>query len=604
MQVGKYRAGQVRRHQFAGGGFTGIVPAMMAWFLRNTSKKMFGFLKNLWGNHETGVPPAPPPVARPVASTAPKANQTFAPKSISSYTNGHGQTIQLFLQPILDNLPTELRRKALHADLGGACVALPVEKILSQLSRGVVKITFGELRAAAPGVFLSQADRDQAEVILPLAGILSQLNPALLARRSVQNQVQVPEEVSSPFGENGDGLIFSIGPNKNQPASPPPLAPAPRPRAVTPFVPKQPPVVPNRSNLVSVTPRTPPAARPPIAPPVLPDAPVLRMAPPPAVISAPTPPPRVPTPAPVISTIAPVAAEPVSGAVLTVSLLSLAAGWPEAVRADIVRLNLMTAKVDLPVAVLEPALKRGKVPVKWGTLRSWIKSAPLLNMSAYDEVVVELPLAVIAPLFFGRQRASAGARVKVAVDESIPDLFFGFPQPESLSAGASHAVTKPSDIAVIRKDDVETVPVVIKTPDTNFYTQAETPVTRAALPGTDFIKRSPMPKEIITRAASLNDVAGAFIALPDGLMVAGQIPPALNGDTLAAFVPQIFSKVSQATNELRMGELNNVAFTVGNVPWKIYRVNAVFFAAFGRAGQPLPTAQLAELAAELDRKNR
>jgi hypothetical protein len=44
-----------------------------------------------------------------------------------------------------------------------------------------------------------------------------------------------------------------------------------------------------------------------------------------------------------------------------------------------------------------------------------------------------------------------------------------------------------------------------------------------------------------------------------------------------------------------MGELNNVSFTVGNVPWKIFRVNAIFFAAFGMAGQPMPTAQLAEL---------
>ena len=51
-----------------------------------------------------------------------------------------------------------------------------------------------------------------------------------------------------------------------------------------------------------------------------------------------------------------------------------------------------------------------------------------------------------------------------------------------------------------------------------------------------------------------------------------------------------------------MGELNNLHFTVGNVPWKIFRVNAIFFAAFGRAGQPLPTAQLAALAGELDRK--
>ena len=52
-----------------------------------------------------------------------------------------------------------------------------------------------------------------------------------------------------------------------------------------------------------------------------------------------------------------------------------------------------------------------------------------------------------------------------------------------------------------------------------------------------------------------------------------------------------------------MGELNNLNFTVGNVPWKIFRVNAIFFAAFGRAGEPLPTAQLAALAAELDRNS-
>jgi predicted regulator of Ras-like GTPase activity (Roadblock/LC7/MglB family) len=85
-------------------------------------------------------------------------------------------------------------------------------------------------------------------------------------------------------------------------------------------------------------------------------------------------------------------------------------------------------------------------------------------------------------------------------------------------------------------------------------------------------------------------------------MVASRIPAELNGDTLAAFLPQIFSKVSQCTKELRMGDLNNLNFTVGNVPWKIFRVNAIFFAAFGRVAEALPTAQLAALAAELDRK--
>jgi predicted regulator of Ras-like GTPase activity (Roadblock/LC7/MglB family) len=112
------------------------------------------------------------------------------------------------------------------------------------------------------------------------------------------------------------------------------------------------------------------------------------------------------------------------------------------------------------------------------------------------------------------------------------------------------------------------------------------------------------PNEVVSRAAGMDGVAGALIALPDGLMVASQLPSDVNGETLAAFLPQIFGKVSQCTKELRMGDLNNLNFTVGNVPWKIFRVNAIFFAAFGRSGEPLPTGQLAALAAELDHKPR
>src|SRR5213078_3833301 len=121
-------------------------------------------------------------------------------------------------------------------------------------------------------------------------------------------------------------------------------------------------------------------------------------------------------------------------------------------------------------------------------------------------------------------------------------------------------------------------------------------------PGTEFLTRYATPNEVVSRAAALDGVAGALVALPDGLMVASKVSAELNGDTLAAFLPQIFGKVSQCTKELRMGDLNNLNFTVGNVPWKIFRVNAIFFAAFGQPGVPLPTAHLAALAAELDHK--
>ena len=51
-----------------------------------------------------------------------------------------------------------------------------------------------------------------------------------------------------------------------------------------------------------------------------------------------------------------------------------------------------------------------------------------------------------------------------------------------------------------------------------------------------------------------------------------------------------------------MGELKDLTFTVGSTNWKIFKVGSIFFAAFSHANQPLPVAQLATLAAELDRK--
>jgi len=51
-----------------------------------------------------------------------------------------------------------------------------------------------------------------------------------------------------------------------------------------------------------------------------------------------------------------------------------------------------------------------------------------------------------------------------------------------------------------------------------------------------------------------------------------------------------------------MDRQRQISFTVGSVPWKIFRVNAVYFAAFGRKNEPLPGAPLAALAVELDHK--
>ena len=117
--------------------------------------------------------------------------------------------------------------------------------------------------------------------------------------------------------------------------------------------------------------------------------------------------------------------------------------------------------------------------------------------------------------------------------------------------------------------------------------------------------RRATPAEIAKRAKALPGVAGVIIALPDGLSVASLAPEGVDADMLAAFVPQILDRASQSVTELRMGELRSLSFTVGNVPWMIFRGSMIYFAAFGREGEALPpSAQLEALATELDRKKQ
>ncbi len=273
-----------------------------------------------------------------------------------------------------------------------------------------------------------------------------------------------------------------------------------------------------------------------------------------------------------------------------VVLTAVAESWPDEVRKEIVEANLVDAKLALPLHLVEQALKQGRITFSWKTLRGWVKPAVPATASAQDNLVLELPLKVVAPLFLARQQEHAKGQHKITVDEDIPNLFFGFPQPESAAAPPT---ARPSDTNFYVWDD-----------GSEMLRTDETEAKRGPGVATKFVAKYATPNEVVSRAAGLDGVVGSLIALPDGLMVANRLPPEMNADTLAAFLPQIFGKVSACTKELRMGDLNPLNFTVGNTPGKIFRVNAIFFAAFGRAGEPLPTAKLAALAAELDHKPR
>jgi predicted regulator of Ras-like GTPase activity (Roadblock/LC7/MglB family) len=278
---------------------------------------------------------------------------------------------------------------------------------------------------------------------------------------------------------------------------------------------------------------------------------------------------------------------------LQLALNAVADGWPDGLKQEIIQLNLVQARLSIPYGIVEGGLKRGRLSFTWKQIKAWLTPPAAPGASVHDLAEVEFPLRVVAPLFIAQQKDKGRETTKVAVDKDIPNLFSGLPQPDTAGVAVDHSVSRPLDTNYYIWDDRDDMVAAEARADA---------ASRAATAGTEFVTRYATPNEVVSRAASLDGVVGAVIALPDGLMVANQLPPGLNGDTLAAFLPHLFSKVTQCTQELRMGELNNLNFTVGNVPWKIFRVNALYFAAFGAKGEPLPTAKLAALAGELDHK--
>jgi predicted regulator of Ras-like GTPase activity (Roadblock/LC7/MglB family) len=562
---------------------------------------------------------APVPVGTRGASAQSSQSQSTPVPAPTPARAANPDELELPLQPILASLPMDLRAKIVQSPLTGAVVAIPVEKVLSQLANGAVKITFGELRTAAPSFFVNSGGQfDSRPITLPLNEILTRLNPTLLSRRAVQKQVEVADDIAGPFAGRGQGITFTAAPLKNIPPTPP-APPAPSqsaPSSQTSFTPRwTSPAAKSKSqngngnnngnngngvhtngngNNAPYAPILPSAARPTFS----------------AASLQPTAPPAIP----------PSAAVP-EELQLTISapLPALSENWPDALKLEIVRSDLTRSHVVLPLNLIEPGLKRGRITFTWKNLRAFIRPAPPA-VSVNDSLEVELPLKIITPLFFARQKTAGKTQPKLSVSREIPDLFFGFPQPHS---PAQSSPPKPSSEtqfrmqaqpeAVVPEVNRMISSMVPKPVDTNFYSLgsvAETAKTDEVeykcpqTPATDFMSRQMTPKEVIANAMAMPGVAGVVIALPDGLRVANEVPADLNADTLAAFLPQIFERVSQSTRELRMGALNNVSFTVGNIPWKIFRVNAVYFAAFGRAGESLPTAPLAQLAAQLDRKKQ
>ncbi len=266
--------------------------------------------------------------------------------------------------------------------------------------------------------------------------------------------------------------------------------------------------------------------------------------------------------------------------------------------------------VAIPLEAAEEGLKRGKVAPTWKQLRAWLQPPPgaAVAPALADDTVLELSLSVLAPLFL-TQRKAASAPKRLAVPEDIPALFTGktpflptLPVPTAAAAPARTA--PPAPVAVPAHVPTAAAPNPFAPPVAPVPASATTPAKPAAT-AADFIaqlgRKKWTPTELVQKTAGLPGVAGAVITLPEGLQVASQLPPALNGDTIAAFVPQMFARNLQYVKEFQLGEPKQLTLVVESVPVALFKTGNLYFAVLGRAGETLPQAQLQAVAAQLER---
>jgi predicted regulator of Ras-like GTPase activity (Roadblock/LC7/MglB family) len=547
---------------------------------------MLTFFKNLFGKKAV-----PARSAKPVAAAAAAAVSIATPRVALDSSGQRAQVAvaQLSLAAIISKFPEELKRNVARVPDPSVTVALPLTTIHKQLAAGSVKMSLASLyRQAPPGTFTQARVEDKRMVEVPLSEVFRHVDAQALRRRGDQRRVVVPRSAPQLFGDKQNPRLVAPSADEDEEMIPPP-AEIPRAAGLQ--------MTPESSGSFPAV-SVPPAAKPR-----------------PAVAAAP---PQAPAPAP-----AP--AVPVNG-VLSLPLAQLWANWPDPIRSEAANLPPET-QVTLPADALAVGLAKGKVAFSWGQIRSWIVPALNTRTDGREHTELVLPLKIVAPAFLALTRPQGGRRA-ITLDESIPALFAGNNPPPAPAPPApvepppaAHTLAPPAGLrlagepAVQPEVEAEAAPApeapVAPPPALAFeppapaapteephHAHGKAPTTLGELFGQPE-RAHWSPQEIIDRTAQLSGVAGAALALQEGLLIAARLPEEMKGDTVAAFLPQIFARLNIYAGEMKLGQVEDILVTTNGSHFQAYRLGELYFAVLGRQGEALPWEALRLVVQEL-----
>ena len=548
---------------------------------------MLTFLKTLFQKKPDASAPVGAVASPSVSVAQPQAASPVRAVADQGTPAAQVAVARLSLLPILQKLPEDLRANIAKYPDGTPTVALPLATIQKQLAQGSVKMSLASLYRQAPaGTFTSAKVEDKRMIEVPMAEVLRHVQPMNLRRRADQRKVDLPSNAPQLFGDRSNPFAVAPSEGDDEPA------PAPRPRA--------------QEEAPSVE------TAPPYFVPLKMEAGAEAKSAKPSALATPS----------------------VEGEV-TIPLAMLMGGWPEPARAEAAA--MMEAVVEIPAALLAPMMGRGKVIFSWGQVRSWIKPAPTGQTEAREATEIVLPIKVVAPAFI-MQTKPVTPRKQVDMDETIPSLFDGGEAARPVSPAPAPAPVEP--IAIVDVPRYETVQMseplrmqVSPVEDELELEEDDASETPAALPfrlkvETESESEAPAPEpepveaavpaslpepiphvngtakvrsphEMMEAITKLPGVAGAIVALREGLPVAAKLPEQMKADTVAAFLPQIFGRLNNYTQEMQIGEVEDLLLTVNGAHFQGYHMGEIYFAVLGQPGQALPWQELREMVHEL-----
>jgi predicted regulator of Ras-like GTPase activity (Roadblock/LC7/MglB family) len=531
------------------------------------------------------IPTAPPtPLApRPAAGSVPGFTPIApivplaGPLAQGSFTIG--------LDAVAEHWPDAVRKELAQLKIPDAQLALPPIDICEGLKRGRIQYPWRTLRSWIQPTPLYSAPSPNDDVMLELP--LRTLTPTFLEfirANPVNRQTAEAENITEFFrkAEQTSGSpvdvfqsLLAAQPVQPQPAltviPAPEFAPEPEPEPVP---------------IPQFRPATPAAPAAPAAPVYHPPAP---------------PPAPAPVAQPAFNPGEPAIAQ--GNFCLPISLVS--ATWPEGIQQEIAQFHLGNSRLEIPMEALDAGLRSGKIEFAWAELCAWLNPpSKAAQVSINGEQRVALPIHIIGPLFI--KLRPAAARKKTAVMTDIPDLFNAAGRPLAPSA-AVHDPAAPAvapSAPAVPPAVAQVIPMATPAPAPVAVPAARPPATNVSDLFGEPGKKSWTPNEIVQRSTQLPGVAGALIALQDGLLVASSLPQNMRTEMIAAFVPQIFGRLNQYSKELGLGDASATSFTIEAGTLQIYNAGIIYFAALSKPGESLPVRDLQLIAAELSRHTK